>query len=46
MDLDPIRIKGRWKRKKRGVGKDVVIQVLFGIVAIGGYFKFEHVLLL
>jgi hypothetical protein len=37
------RLKGRWKRKKRGVGKDMVIQVLSGIVAIEGYFKFECV---
>jgi hypothetical protein len=28
--------------KKRRVGKDIVIQVLFGIEVIGGYFKFEH----
>jgi hypothetical protein len=28
----------------RGVGKDIVIQVLSGTVAIGGYFKFEHVI--
>jgi hypothetical protein len=27
--------------KKRGTGKDKVIQVLYGIVAMGGYFKFE-----
>ncbi len=27
----------------RGVGKDIVIQVLSGIVAMGGYFKFERV---
>jgi hypothetical protein len=27
-----------------GVGKDIVIQVLYGIVAIEGYFKFERVL--
>jgi hypothetical protein len=26
-----------------GVGKDTVIQVLSGIVAIEGYFKFERV---
>ncbi len=26
-----------------GVGKDTVIYVLSGIVAIEGYFKFEHV---
>jgi hypothetical protein len=32
--------------KNRGVGKHIVIQVLYGIVAIGGYFKFERVLLL
>ncbi len=25
----------------RGVGKGTVIQVLYGIVAIEGYFKFE-----
>ncbi len=25
-----------------GVKKVIVIQVLFGIVAIGGYFKFER----
>ena len=29
----------------RGVGKDAVVQVLSGIVAIGVYFKFERVLL-
>ncbi len=28
--------------KKEGVRKDIVIQVLYGIVAIGGYFKFER----
>jgi hypothetical protein len=28
----------------RGVGEVIVIQVLYGIVAIEGYFKFEHVL--
>jgi hypothetical protein len=27
----------------RGVGKDMVIQVLYGFVAIEGYFKFEGV---
>jgi hypothetical protein len=27
-----------------GVGKNTVIQFLFAIVAIGGYFKFERVL--
>ncbi len=32
--------------KIRGVGKVIVIQVLYGIVAIKGYFKFERVLLL
>ncbi len=26
-----------------GDGKDTVIQNLYGIVAIGGHFKFEHV---
>ncbi len=26
----------------RGVGKDTVVQNLSAIVAIGGYFKFEH----
>jgi hypothetical protein len=30
----------------RGVGEVIVIQVLYGIVAIEGYFKFERVLLL
>ncbi len=25
-----------------GVGKNTVIQLLYGIVAIGGYFKFER----
>jgi hypothetical protein len=30
----------------RGVGKDIVIQVLYGIVAIEGYFKFERVVAL
>jgi hypothetical protein len=29
--------------KKEGVGKDIVMQVLSGIVAIGGYFEFERV---
>jgi hypothetical protein len=29
--------------KKEGVRKETVIQILNGIVAIGGYFKFEHV---
>jgi hypothetical protein len=28
----------------RGIGKDIVIQVLSGIVAIGGYFEFERVI--
>jgi hypothetical protein len=32
--------------KKEGAGKDIVIQVLYGIVAIGGYLKFERALLL
>jgi hypothetical protein len=32
--------------KNEGVGEVIVIQVLYGIVAIEGYFKFEHVLLL
>jgi hypothetical protein len=32
--------------KRGGVGKDLVSQVLYGIVAIWGYFKFERVLLL
>ncbi len=27
----------------KGVGKNTVIQLLYGIVAIRGYFKFEHV---
>ncbi len=27
----------------KGVGKNTVIKLLYGIVAIGGYFKFEHV---
>jgi hypothetical protein len=27
----------------RGVGKNLVIQVMYGIVAIEGYFKFERV---
>ncbi len=27
-----------------GVGKDIVIQALYGTVAIEGYFKFERVL--
>ncbi len=27
-----------------GDGKDTVIQILYGNVAIGGYFKFEHVI--
>ncbi len=30
--------------KRGGVMKDIVIQVLYGIVAIRGYFKFERVL--
>ncbi len=30
--------------KKEGVGKNIAIQVLYGIVAIGVYFKFERVL--
>jgi hypothetical protein len=30
--------------KTEGVGKNTVIQLLYGIVAIGGYFKFERVL--
>jgi hypothetical protein len=34
--------KGRWQRKMSDVGKNTVIQVLYGIVAIVGYFKFEH----
>ncbi len=29
--------------KKEWVGKNKVIQLLHGIVAIGGYFKFERV---
>jgi hypothetical protein len=36
--------KGRWLRKIRGGGEVIVIQVLYGIVAIEGYFKFERVL--
>jgi hypothetical protein len=36
-------IKGRWLRKTRGVGEVIVIQVLYGIVAIEGYFEFERV---
>ncbi len=28
--------------KKEGVGKDILIQVLYGIVAIGVYLKFER----
>jgi hypothetical protein len=32
--------------KKRWVGKDIVPKVLYGIVAIEGYFDFERVLLL
>ncbi len=31
-------------QKIRGVGEVIVIQVLYGIVAIEGYFKFERVL--
>jgi hypothetical protein len=27
----------------RGIGKDIVIQVLYGVVAIKVYFKFERV---
>jgi hypothetical protein len=30
----------------RGVGEVIVIQVLYGIVAMEGYFKLERVLLL
>ncbi len=36
--------KGRWKRKKRGVGKEAINQILYGIVVIEVYFKFERVL--
>jgi hypothetical protein len=36
--------KGTWKRKMTWVGKVIVIQVLYGIVAIGGYFKLERVI--
>ncbi len=28
--------------KRGGVRKETVIQILYGIVAIGTYFKFEH----
>ncbi len=31
-------------RKKRGVSKETVIQLLSGIVAIEGYLQFERVL--
>ncbi len=37
-------LKGRWLRKMRGVGKNTVIQVLYGIAAIEGYLQFERVL--
>ncbi len=30
-------------KKEGGAGKNIVIQVLYGIAAIGGYFKFERV---
>jgi hypothetical protein len=35
-------VKGRWERKMRGLGKEAINQHLSGIVAIGGYFKFER----
>jgi hypothetical protein len=37
---------GSWKRKMRGAGKETVIELLPGIVAIEGYLRFEHVIFL
>ncbi len=43
MMLYALKVDGNEKWRVR---KDIVIQVLYGIVAIGGYFKFERVFLL
>ncbi len=37
-----VRLAGRTSSTQLGAGKNIVIQVLYGIAAIGGYFKFEH----
>jgi hypothetical protein len=42
--ISPTTLKVDGNEKKRGVGKDIVIQTLYGTVAIGGYFKYERVL--
>ncbi len=43
----PLKVDGNKKReKKRGVKTEIVFQVLYGIVAIGGHFKFEHAVFL
>ncbi len=34
--------KGRWLRKMRGVGNEIVVQPRSGIVAIEGNFRFER----
>jgi hypothetical protein len=38
-----LHLKVDSNEKKRGVRKETVIQLLSGIVAIKGYFQFEHV---
>ncbi len=38
-----LRLKGRWKRKMRGVWKKIIVQTRSGIVAIEGYLQFERV---
>ncbi len=38
--LVPLKVGGNEKRG--GVRKETVVQILYGIVAIGGYFKFER----
>ncbi len=40
MSKQDLKVDGNEKR--RGVRRDIVIQVLYGIVAIGGHFKFER----
>ncbi len=38
----PLKVDG--KEKRGGVRKETVTQILYGIVVIGGYYKFERVL--
>jgi hypothetical protein len=39
-----IHLKVDGNEKRGGVMKEAINQILYGIVAIGGYFKFERVL--